>query len=299
MLKNIFKAGFRSLTKNKTYSFLNIFGLAIGIACAGLIFLWVEDEVNFDSVHMKKNSLYEVQENWAYADGIRTYSSTPGMLGPAMKTEIPGIANTCRATEGSQSLLFSIGNKHVYAGGSFADSSLFDMFTLPFVQGNAKHPFAQPYSIVITEKTARKFFGDEKNIVGRTVRVDKKQDYVVTGVLKDMPQNSSLQFEWVASFDVYFRQNSDWLKDWTSNGTTTYVELNPSVNPATVDKQLYNFIQQKAPTALPHAFLFSMNDWNLYADFANGKQTGGGRIEYVRLFTAIACIILLSPASTS
>ena len=159
-MNNFFKTTFRNLWKNKTYSFLNIFGLAIGIACAGLIFLWVEDEVNWDSFNVKKDRLYYVRENQKYDTYTATFGSTPGVLAPAMQAEIPGIANTCRTIEGQMSLLFTIGDKSVYACGKYAEPSLFSMFTLPFVQGNAKTAFTQLYSLVITEKTAKKFFGE-------------------------------------------------------------------------------------------------------------------------------------------
>jgi putative ABC transport system permease protein len=297
MLKNFFKTAFRNLWKNKTNSFLNIFGLAIGIACAGLIFLWVEDEVNFDSMNVKKDRLYFARVNETLDAGAFTHWSTPGIMAPAIQSEIPGIANTCRTSEDQTSLLFGIGDKSVYASGKYAEPSLFSMFTLPFVQGNAKSAFAQLYSLVITEKTAKKFFpqdaaqGTDKNIIGKTVRVDNKQDYVVTGVLKDLPENSSLQFEWVAPFQIWYQQ-SPWAYEWSNNCLSTYVELKPGADAATINKQLYNFVQKKAPTSNGHVFLFAMNDWHLYDQFDNGKQTGGGRIQYVHLFSIIAWIIL-------
>ena len=182
MFKNYFKTTFRNLWKNKGYSFLNIFGLAIGIACAGLIFLWVQDEMNWDSSNTKMDNLYFVRVNAVLDAGTWTHWSTPGVMAPVMQTEIPGIANTCRTTEGETRLLFSVGDKSIYASGKYVEPSLFSMFTLPFVQGNAKSAFSQLYSLVITEKTAKKFFGDDKNVIGKTVRVDNKQDYVITGV---------------------------------------------------------------------------------------------------------------------
>lgn len=291
MFKSYLKATLRNLWKNKTYSFLNIFGLAIGIVCAGIIFLWVEDEVNFDNTHAKKDRLYSVQANWNYEGSIRTFASTPGLAGPAIKEEIPGIANTCRMTDFSPSLLFNIGEKSVYASGRYADASLFDMFTLPFVEGNAATAFKDLYTIVITQKTARKFFGDDKNVVGRRVKVDHQQEYVVTGVVRDLPENGTLQFDWVAPFQIYFQQRKEALNSWLSNSPFTYVELEPNADPAAINKKLYNFIQQKAPTAINHLFLFSMNDWRLYGNFENGKQAGG-RITYVRMFSLIAWIIL-------
>ncbi len=291
MFKNYLKATLRNLWKNKTYSFLNIFGLAIGIVCAGVIFLWVEDEVNFDSTHVKRNRLYALQANWDYEGNIRTFASTPGLTGPAIKEEIPGIANACRMTDFAPSLLFNVGEKTVYASGRYADASLFEMFTLPFLEGNPATAFKDLHTIVITQKTAKRFFGEDKNIVGRRVKVDNQQEYVVSGVLKDLPQNSTLQFDWVSPFEIYYQQRKDALNDWLSNSPYTYVELEPNADPAAIDKKLYSFIQQKAPTAINHLFLFSMNDWRLHENFENGKQTGG-RITYVRMFSLIAWIIL-------
>lgn len=291
MFKNYLKATLRNLWKNKTYSFLNIFGLAIGIVCAGVIFLWVEDEVNFDNTHVKRNRLYALQANWNYEGKIRTFASTPGLAGPAIKEEIPGIASTCRMTDFAPSLLFNIGEKTVYASGRYVDASLFDMFTFPFVEGSAATAFKDLHTIVITQKTAKRFFGEDKNIVGRRVKVDNQQEYVVSGVLKDLPQNSTMQFDWVSPFEIYYQQRKESLSDWLSNSPYTYVELEPNADPAAINKKLYNFIQQKDPEAINHLFLFSMNDWRLYANFENGVQTGG-RITYVRMFSLIAWIIL-------
>lgn len=296
MFKNFFKTTFRSLLKNKGYSFLNIFGLAIGIACAGLIFLWVEDEMNFDSNHLKKDRLFIVKTNDKVDDGVFTHSSTPGPMAPAMQATIPGIATTCRTTE-SSSLLFTIGDKAVNVSGVYTESSFFNMFTLPFVQGNAGHAFQQLHSIVLTEKTVTKFFGDEKNVIGKTVRMDNKQDYVVSGVLKDLPENSTLQFEWLAPFIVWYDQNPG-AANWFRFGLTTYVELKPGVNAAAINQTLlnphYDFTTQKnePEKSSVHVFLFGMNDWHLRDDFDNGKPTGSGRILYVRLFSIIAWIIL-------
>src|SRR3954452_2776495 len=189
MFKNYFKTTLRNLWKNKGYSFLNIFGLAIGIACAGFIFLWVEDELNYDQFNTKKDLLYFIRENQKYDTYTATFGSTPAPMAPVMKTEIPGIANTCRIGGDNSTKLITIGNKSMYASGSYVDASLFSMFTFPFMQGNAKTAFKELHSMVITQSTAKKFFGNEKNVVGKTVRIDNKQDYVITGVLKDIPKN--------------------------------------------------------------------------------------------------------------
>ena len=297
MFRNFFKTTFRNLRKNKGYSFLNIFGLAIGIACAGFIFLWVEDELNFDNNNVKNDLIYLVKTNANVDDGVFTHSSTAGPMAQAMQATMPGIANTCRTTEGGTSFLFTIGEKAVNASGKYVEPSFFRMFTLPFAQGNAASAFSQLHSIVITEKTARKFFGDEKDVLGKTVRMDNKQDYVVSGVLKDLPENSTIQFEWLAPFKVWYDANPR-AQTWFNFGITTYVELRPGVDAGSINSQLlnpyYDFTTQKIEKdkSTVHVFLFGMKNWHLRDDFDNGKMTGRGRIQYVHLFSIIAWIIL-------
>ncbi|MCC6287608.1 MAG: ABC transporter permease [Chitinophagaceae bacterium] len=288
----LFKTISRNLWKNKGYSFLNIFGLAIGIACAGLIFLWVENEMTYDNFHTKKDQLYFIRENQKYDSYVATFGSTPAPLAPAMQAEIPGIANTCRIGGENSTKLMSIGDKSMYAGGGYVDSSFFDMFSFSFVEGNAKSAFPQLYAMVITQATAKKFFGTDKNVVGKTVRVDNKQDYIISGVIKDIPENSSITFEWVAPLKIWYDQNS-WAQYWGNNCLSTYVELKQGVNPASVNKLLYDFIQKRDDRSIARPFIFPLKDWRLRDEFDNGVQTGGGRIEYVRLFSIIAWIILL------
>ncbi|MDQ6762795.1 MAG: ABC transporter permease [Bacteroidota bacterium] len=302
MFKNFLKSTIRNLLRNKGYSFLNIFGLAIGIACAGFIFLWVEDEINFDSNNINKDRIYLVKTNATVDDGVFTHSSTAGPMAPAMQSTIPGIENTCRTTESSTSFLFTIGNKSVNAQGKYVEPSFFNMFTLPFVEGSAVNAFNQLHSIVLTQKTAIKFFGKENSdsygdVIGKTVHMDNKQDYVVSGVLKDLPENSTFQFEWLAPFKVYLDANPR-VATWFNFGINTYVELQPGIDANAINKKLlnpsYDFTTQKIEKekSSVHVFLFGMNNWHLRDDFDNGKMTGSGRTLYVNLFSIIAWIIL-------
>jgi putative ABC transport system permease protein len=298
MFRKYLQVALRNLRNNKTFSFLNILGFGIGIACAALIFLWVEDEVHFDSNNLKKDRIFLVKMNAKMDAGVFTHSSTPGPLAAALRSTIPGIASACRVTESLEPLKFNMGDNAVYASGKYVEPVFFNMFTLPFVQGNAKNAFSQLHSIVITETTAKKLFGDDKNILGRSVRSNDKQDYIVTGVLKDLPKNSTMQFEWLAPFEVFYQQNTDWLQKWGNFGITTYVELKPGIDADVINKQLadplYDFTTQKkeADISTDHIYLFGMNHWRLYNDFDNGRETGNGRIQYVHLFSLIAWIIL-------
>lgn len=290
MIKNYLKTALRNLWKNKTYSFLNIFGLAVGITCAGLIFLWVEDELNYDHNNSKRDQLYQVMENQTYEGKTHTWEATPGLLGPAMKDELPGINNTCRFTW-DQYTLFSLGEKAIYERGYYADSSVFSMFTLPFVQGKKENAFAQLHSIVISEKMAKKFFGNDKNIIGKTLKVNNKEEYVISGVIKDIPENSTLKFDWLSPFKIYFEKNN-WLLQWGNNGIQTFTELDKKTDVQRLNEKLNGFIKSKDTTAEAKPFLFCMNDWRLHSQFEEGKQTGG-RIQFVRMFSVIAWIILL------
>ena len=142
MFKNYFKTTIRNLWRNKTYGFLNIFGLAIGIACAALIFLWVEDEVSFDRNYTKRNYLYKVFQNQSFEENVSTMRATSGPLANALKTEIPGIKNAARLSFNANfKQLFSFNNKMLNEQGYFADSSIFSMLMLPLNSGSANKPF--------------------------------------------------------------------------------------------------------------------------------------------------------------
>jgi putative ABC transport system permease protein len=290
MIKNYFKTAIRNLWKNKTYSFLNIFGLATGIACAGFIFLWVEDEFQYDHNNTKINQVYQVLENQAYEGKTYTFSATPGPLAEAMKSEIPGIKNACRTTW-DQYILFSLGDKAIYETGFFADSSIFSIFTIPFTQGKKETAFEQLHSIVISEKMAKKFFNGIKNIIGKTLKVDNTEEYMVTGVMTDLPENSSMRFDWLAPFKIYLDKNK-WLQQWGNNGIQTYAELDTKTPADNINKKLNGYIKSKDTSAIARPFLLSMNDWRLRSKYEEGKYAGG-RIQYVRMFGTIAWIILL------
>ncbi len=288
MFKNYFKTSLRNLWKNRTYGFLNIFGLAIGIACAALIFLWVEDELTYDHYFKNRDNLYKVKDRQTYDSNTFTFDATPGPLAAGMKTEIPGIKNTARSTENT--LLFSLDDKSIYEHGNYVDSNLFSMLQLFFIKGKAANAFTQLHSIVISKKMAEKFFGST-DVVGKTLKVNNQHDYVVTGVIQDLPENVSFRFNWLAPFQIFENENS-WLKQWNSNGITTYAEVQPVANIAALNMLLHDYIQTKEPKAEAKLSIYPMKKWRLYDNYVNGVEEGG-RIKYVNLFSTIAWIILL------
>lgn len=289
MIKNYFTTTLRNLWKNKGYSFLNIAGLAIGITCAALIFLWVENELTFNHYFSNRDNLYKIKDHQTYDGTTFTFDATPGRLGQAIKTEIPGIKNTARSTWGNQSL-FSLGDKNIYEQGNYVDSGFLSMFQLKFIKGNAATAFSQLYSIIITEKMAEKFFGTTEAL-GKTLKVDDKQNYMVTGVIKNLPENVSFQFDWLAPFKIFEDQNS-WLQRWGNNGVITYVETQPNADIAAINRKLYNFLETKGDGLNAKFSIYPLNRWRLYDNFVNGKEVQG-RIKFVNLFSLIAWIILI------
>ncbi len=290
MFKSYFKTTFRNLWKNKGYSFLNIAGLAIGIACAALIFLWVDDELTYNNYFSNKDNLYKIKDQQTYDGNTFTFDATPGLLAQSIISDIPGIKNSARTSWGNQAL-FSLNDKNINEMGIYADSSFLSMFQLQFIKGNAASAFSQLHSIVISKKMADKFF-NSTNVLGKTLRVDNKQDYVVSGVIKDLPENVSIKFEWLAPFKIYEEQNPG-LQQWGNNSILTYVETGVNADINSINKKLYNYLDSKKQKDLNAKFsVYPMSRWRLYDSFENGKEVAG-RIKYVNLFGLIAWIILI------
>ncbi|WP_179005577.1 ABC transporter permease [Winogradskyella forsetii] len=289
MILNYIKIAFRTLRKNKGYSLLNIFGLAIGITCASLIFLWVEDELSFDSNFPKQDQVYYVPTHQEYEGEWRTFNSTPGPLAEAMKTEIPGIERTARTKH--RDFLLAVGDHSINSSGRFVDEDLINIFSLKFLEGNAEAAFKNPEAIVITQETAEQLYGANQKALGKTLKVNNSDNYVITGVIENMPKNVTFPFNWIAPFERYTK-GKEWTQGYGSFFADTFVELSPEADVVAVDKQVRNLLEKKTGDKDSKAFLHSIKDWHLRANFENGKQVGGVIVS-VRLFTIIALIILL------
>lgn len=288
MILNYIKIAFRSLLKNKGYSFLNIFGLAIGITCASLIFLWVEDELNFDSFE-KQDEVYYVPSNQNYDGEWRTFYSTPGPLAQVMKDEVPGIIKASRSI--GEDLLFSVGDNSINRSGRYADADFLDIFSLKFIEGNASDAFNKPEAIVITQETAEQLYGKDTKVLGNILRANNQDNYVITGVIENLPKNVSFPFNWVAPFER-ISNGEEWMNEYGSFFSDTFVELSPEANLEAVDTHVRKLLFEKTDESDSQVFLHSIKDWHLRSKFKDGKIVGG-RITYVHLFTIIALIILL------
>lgn len=290
MIQNYIKIAVRNLWKNKGYSFINIFGLAMGITCASLILLWVEDEVNFDQSIPDKELVFSIPTNQKYDGEWRTFfEATPGPLASVLKSEIPEITKSARKRDVGQ--LLSVGEKSVNSKGSFADEDLIPIFGLSFIAGNSEDAFKDKKSVILTEKTASLFFEKSEDAIGQNIQFDKKDTYKITGVVADFPQNTTYAVDWLVPFEN-FTDGKEWTQEYGSNFTNTFVKLAPGVDVEKVNEKVKAVLPAKTGNTETEAILFSANDWHLRDKFKNGK-IDGGRIAYVRLFIFIALIILI------
>jgi putative ABC transport system permease protein len=290
MLRNHLTNAIRSWRKSPAHSLLNITGLALGIACAALILLWVEDELNWDHQVPDRNRIYMVRMNMPYQGLINSYNQVTGMLGPAAGKDVPGVQHTLRYSD-DENRLFTVGDKTLYEDGTYADSGYFDITKIPFIKGSPQGCLRWPHSIVITASTAKKFFAAE-DPMGKTMRMNNMTNYTVTGVVPDFPNNYSLGFHWLTSFDDYLVEQP-WLTRWSNWGRPLIIQLEPGADPNAVASKLTAMLR---PVDKEYAhidmLLWPMKDWHLYSNFTNGKPDGG-QIKFVRLFSLIASIILL------
>jgi len=293
MFKNYLLVTLRNLRKNGTYSFINIAGLSIGITCSVLILLWVFDELSFNKFHPKADRLYQVWINATFDGKINSWTSLPLPAYEAVKTENSNIVNTT-VTDWGGDHLFSVGDKRITKRSFYAGEEFLEMFQFPLMKGNAASVLDDPTSIVITESMAKMFFG-ESDPINQVIRVDNKNDLKVTGVLKDIPKNSSFQFDFLLPWKL--NEQQDWVKrsttNWGNNSFQIFMELNKGSNKALVEKAIKDLIIRKDPEDYKRElFLHPLLKWRLNSNFENGKEAGG-RIDFVKMFGVIAVFILV------
>jgi putative ABC transport system permease protein len=294
MLRNYIKIAFRSLIKNSAYSFINIGGLAIGLASSILILLWVVDEYSYDRFHQNYNSIYKLYQSQQWAQGIGTGNAMPYPMKEAIMNKSSQIKSVVMTNWGEGNML-QVGEKRLNKFGLSASEDFFTVFSFNMVKGNPVTALSEPNSIVLTESTAQAFFDDEDPI-NKLIKIDNTQELKVTGVIKDVPTQSFVTLDYVLPFSFY-ESSQPWVKrskdNWDNNSFQMYVQLQAGATEEEVNASIKDLIKEnneKAPTAV--LFLHPMSKWRLYSNFDNGVNTGG-MIDYVHLFTAIAVFVLI------
>lgn len=284
----------RNLLKTRIYSFINIFGLAIGIACSLLILLWVNDELSYDKFVPKHQRLYQLMINAHYNNKINTWMSVPLPAHEAMKTAHHQIANATVTDWGGDRLIV-FNEKKLIRRSYWVSKEFLTMFEFNYLEGDPTIAFDDPKSIIITKSLQKELF-DGTDPMGQVVRVNDRSDLKVTGVIEDLPGNSTFQFDYLLPWQERVNTNEwvvDNLDNWGNNSFQVFIELTESQYQAEVEANIFDMLTIKDPddTYLREFFLYPMDRWRLY-DFEEGKETAG-RMQYVQLFTIIGIAILL------
>jgi predicted permease len=293
MIRNYLKTAIRSLRRNKGFAFTNITGLAIGMAAAILILLWVQNEWSTDRFYKNEDRIYLMYNRDKDGQGNKwAWPNTPKILAATLKNNYPEVEDVVRYN--NVTFLLTHGDKHLNVQGAFADSGFLDVFDFPLKEGSVQNALSGSYSIVLTEKLAKKFFGNE-SAVGKTVRIDSANNCTVTAVLKDLPNNTKFDFEYLLPWS--YMNKIGWSdSSWTNNSVFTYTLLKPGASQAAFDARVkdetINHTKGTASASTTELFTQPMSRVYLYSKSDNGKLTDGP-VTLVRLFMVIAGFILL------
>ncbi|HCM75100.1 MAG TPA: transporter permease [Cytophagales bacterium] len=290
MIKHSLILFYRNFVRNQSYFLINLFGLAVGLASALFIYLWVSNELQMNKFHALDDRLYEVMEHQKYADELMTTTSTPGILAETMKEELPEI-EFATTTTWIEPYTLSIKEHSIKAKGYHVGKDYFQMFSFPLLQGRAEQVLQDKMSIVISRDLAIRLLGTDENAVGKTVEVQHNKSFNITGVFENIPSTSSVKFDFVLSFE-YFKDDNEWVLSWGNNGPATFIVLKEGSDPVAFSDKIKDFIKGKNEDSNVTLFLQKYSERYLHGRFENGIQTGG-RIEYVRLFSIIAIFILV------
>jgi putative ABC transport system permease protein len=294
MINNYLRIALRSLVNNKVYSFINIGGLAVGMAFAILIGLWVQYEMSYDSFHKNSDRIAMIMKNTLFNDQKKTQEATPLPLYYELKSHYPEVKRASRMDLGGQHSLAVNGNSLV-KNGRYVDPDFLEMFSFPIIAGDAKTALNDPYSIILTRSLAKTLFG-KVNPIGKIVRLDNGFNVQVSAIAEDVPTNSSITFDYLAPFE-FGVEVSDFVKNnktnWGNNFMMNVVELKEGVDINAFSKKIGPLNVLKDKTLKNQTlFLHPLNKWHLHNNFVNWVNTGG-KIDYVRLFAIIGIVVLL------
>lgn len=292
MFSNYFKVAWRNLLRNKGFSVTNLIGLSIGMTCSILILLWVQDELNFNKSQKNYKEIYQLMANRNFNNEIFTDPNMVLPLAQSIKNEIPQVKNAVVTTHPSP---INIAYKDVIIKktGLTVSDLFFNVFTVKFLSGNAATALSDPSSIVLTQSTAKALFGND-DPVNKIIRIDNDHDAKVSAVVKDLPSNTTIQFDYIKPFNYSDPSIKQSMSEWVNSSWLVYIQTVTKANINWIDKKINEIKQQHDPNdkKISTYFTFPMSKWRLYSDFKDGKNVGG-QIEYVRMFSLIALVILL------
>jgi len=300
MLRNYFKIALRNLSKNKGYTFINIAGLATGMAVTLLIGLWIWDELTFNSYHKNYDRVAQVWQHNLYNGVRQSQMSNPYVMAEEIRNTYGSDFKYVIQSSWNFGRILTVGDKKFSKAGMYWEPPVIDMLSINLLKGDAELALKDPYSILLSESVAKAYFGDA-DPMGQTVRVNDKNDVKVTGVYEDMPHSSRFrEMSFIMPWSLYLLEN-EWIKTmddpWGSNFTQTWAQLTEHADFDQVSAKIINVKYNKLGSDderkyKPEVFLHPMSKWHLYSDFKEGKNVGG-RIEFVWMFGIIGVFVLL------
>ena len=297
MFKNYFKTSWRNIIRTPGYSILNVTGLAIGMAVAFLIALWVYYQYSFDKFLPEYQSVYRVQRNFNSNGDTLTFPTNSLKLADALRTQIPEIEYVAES-DWTRNHGLVVGDKKLYVNGAISGTDIFKILQFPFLDGNANSVFKDPYSIVLTQSLAKSLFGNE-NAINKTVRFDNAHNLKVTGIIKDVPSNATFSFKYIVpstySYAIDPQIKTDGLSTFSNNNVQIFVKLKPGINYTQVAPKIRNIEHTETGNinAMNSYITFQpLMRWHLYSNYINGKDTAGF-LEYVKMFSIIGLLVLI------
>jgi putative ABC transport system permease protein len=292
MFKNHLKIAWRNLIKDRQFTLLNVLGLSAGLACALLIFLWVNDERSYDKFFANDDRLYQVMEHRKSDGDVKVSDESSGLVSEILKAQMPQVqyAASLAPPEWFQEFTLSVGDKNIKARGQYAGKDYFNIFSFKLLDGDKNKVLADNSSIVISDELAKKLFGTTENIIGKPIDFQHDTTFFVSGIFEKIPSHSSQQFDFVLSFDYYFSVQS-WVKTWGNTGPHNFVLLKKGTDLNAFNKKIAGVIAANADDTTRSLFAAKFSDNYLLNSFDHGSQVGS-KLIYVKLFSLIAIFIL-------
>jgi putative ABC transport system permease protein len=293
MFINYLKITFRNIKRHKAFSFINITGLGIGLAISIFIVLWVQNELSYDRFHKNYKNIYRIVEHWMISDGsVNPVASTPYPLGPALRDNYPEVEESLHFII-KDGTLVGYKDKRFYENKfAFADANFFSLFSFPLLKGSPENVIKDLNALVISQSMAKKYFGNE-NPMGKSLTINARHDFIIRGIMMDMPRNSHIQADFICNFEFLIANQSS--KRWVDHMYYTYVRLRPDTDFETFGAKIKSYINDNdRDTTTIQISLQPLKDIHLHSNF--NYDTGGtsqGKALYVYIFSIVAVMVLL------
>jgi len=300
MWRHHLKISFRNFQRERSTFLINLLGLSTGLGCTLLIALWVMDELKFDKFHEKDAQLYQVMQHIPVNENdVLTWEWTPGILASTLKEEMPEVALAAHVTTLGGKGIIVKDDVRFQTKERYVSQEFLDLFSYKIIEGDKATLLQDKRSVILTKDLAIKLFKTTKNVVGQTIEWERTWrevggQFIVSGIIDNPPTHSTLPFELLFSYEFYLENKPSLLK-WNNSDPLTFIALKAGTDVVQFDQKIAGLIQEKkADEDGDEEILFTrkFSDRHLYGNFENGVQAGG-RITYVRLFSIIACFILL------